>query len=181
MGNQQEVGRNLELAWLAGMLNGDGCFSLTIVTRKEHIKCELSLTLTQCDPCLIEKTTSILEWLGVNPAIAEYPPTGAGRSTKYNLRINRMAGIAKVIDAILPYMAGAKAAQAKLMRRYISHRIEYSDHSKRRDAHFLNDTVAIGIAKQFYDLRGSKWPLPESSTTIPQGSTGKRPEVHGAH
>jgi hypothetical protein len=179
MGNQQEVG-NVELAWLAGMLNGDGCFSLTIVNRKEHIKCELSLTLTQCDPCLIEKTTSILERLGVNPAIAEYPPSGPGKHTKYNLRINRMAAIAKVIDAISPYIAGAKKAQSQLLRRYISHRIGYADHSKRRGAHFLNDVVAVGLAQEFYSLRGSKWPLPMSSTTIPQGSTGKRPEAHSA-
>ena len=157
MGNQQEVGvvAEADAAWLAGMLNGDGCFSLTFATRKSgNIKCDISLTLTQCDPSLIEKTTCILGTLGINPSISEYPPSGAGIRTKYNLRINRMSHIAVVIDAISAFMVGEKLAQAKLMRRYIARRAIYSDPTKRQSgASILDDKEAIEIATQFNALR----------------------------
>ena len=159
MGNQQEVGviAEADVAWLAGMLNGDGCYSLTFVKRKnQNLKCEISLTLTQCDPSVIERATCIVGMMGINPSIVEYPPSGAGIRMKYNFRINKMAHIAIIIDAISPFMVGDKLAQAKLMRRYISRRVFYSDHSKRQSgASILDDKEAIEIATQFHALRKS--------------------------
>lgn len=168
MGNQQEGSKpsDIELAWLAGLLNGDGCFSLTFRVRKETLKCDLSLTLTQCDPSLIEKSTDILNRLGVNPGITEYPPSGAGVRTKWNLRLSKMAYIGTVIDAIVPFMAGEKLAQAKLMKRYIDRRTEYVNPGNRRwkGGEIANDQESIAIAREFYKAR--RLEVPKEIATV---------------
>lgn len=159
MGNQQELSNvcKTDLAWLAGMFNGDGCFSLTFAIRaNNNVKCDLSLTLTQCDPSIIEEATRIMNMLEVNPGISQYQPGKEGNRIKYNLRITKMAHIAKVIDAICCYMIGDKLAQAKLMRRYIERRIKYADSTKRQNgASIIHDNESVNIAKQFYALRES--------------------------
>lgn len=170
MGNQQE--RNdataLDLSWLAGMMNGDGCFSLTFAIRKnENVKCDLSLTLTQCDPALIERATSIMNAIGVNPAIQEYGPQADGRRVKYNLRVNKMAHIARVIDAIVPFMAGEKLAQARLMRRYIARRVAFTDPKNRQNgASVLQDREALAIARDFYVARNSQATFPKQIVKV---------------
>lgn len=153
MGNQQEVSE-VQLAWLAGLLNGDGCFSLTFRRRDGRLKCDLSLTLTQCDPAIVERADDLINKLGVTPGISEYEPSGAGIRTKWNMRISKMAHILAVIDAVLPYMVGEKSAQAKLMKRYIERRLPFTDHSMRVSAGKLeDDRESIEIASDFYKAR----------------------------
>ena len=158
MGNQQGYPTEGDLYWLSGMLNGDGCFSLKFRTREGTVKCDLSVTLTQCDVCLIEKASSIMERLGVNPSIAEYPASGAGNRTKYNLRITKMASIQTVLNAIADKLAGEKQAQAKLMLRYVNRRIQFSDPTLRRNNQIADDSEAIAIAREFLSVRGSGLP-----------------------
>ena len=93
MGNQQE----LDWAWLAGMFNGDGCFSLTLRKRESRWKCDVSLSVTQTDPCIIERVVKILEeGLGINPHIHQYKPSGTGVNVKYNVCLNKMSQIANI-------------------------------------------------------------------------------------
>lgn len=183
MGDQQEGNqlKETDLAWLAGMFNGDGCFSLKFRVRSGTIKCDLSLTLTQCDPSVIERAVNILDDLGINPGISEYEPSGAGIHTKYNVRISRMAHISRVIDAILPFMVGNKSAQAGLMKRYIDRRIEYSDPAKRKANAVQDDKEALRIAKQFYHVKRQELPAEVDAVLndYPTRSTGKRPEARG--
>jgi hypothetical protein len=158
IGNQQEVCEVTELAWLAGMLNGDGCFSITFRLRKETLKCDLSLTLTQCDPCLIERASALLLKMGINPGIAEYAPSGAGMRTKYNLRVTRMAHIHQVLDAIIPYLIGEKRAQAVLMQRYVKRRLPFATATLRNGNRVEDDHEAIAIAREFYAVRRQALP-----------------------
>lgn len=159
MDNQQELKSNYKEAWLAGMFNGDGCFSLTFRQRKGILKCDLSLTITQTDPSIIEEVSNILnKQLNINPSIQTYVPTGAGKKEKYNLRINKMSQILSVIDLILPHMIGNKRAQASLMKRYIERRIIYADPSLRRQNKIIDDPVSIQVGLDFYKQRGSDLP-----------------------
>ena len=160
MGNQQESNEisEVERAWLAGVLNGDGCFSLTLRVREGTAKCDLSVTLTQCDPALVLKATNILEKTGVMPGLVEYPPTGAGVRNKYSLRVTKMAHIAILIDLIAPYLAGEKQAQAGLMRKYVARRAVYADPKNRKGSNVLQDKEAVQLAARFYKLRGSAMP-----------------------
>lgn len=181
MGNQQGINnftstaygrvQDIEWAWLAGMLNGDGCFSLQLRKREKRWKCDVSINLTQCDPCIIEKTSDILDrGLGCNPYIHEYKPSGAGINTKYNLRITKMSIMSALIDKIMPYMCGAKQAKAKLMQKYLKNRMQYKGKSRKRNT-IQNDHKTLSLAKEFYDLSGTKIPkeIMNALRDYPQG------------
>lgn len=160
MDNQQGIDNvtGIEWSWLAGMMNGDGCFSLKLRKRDKRWKCDVSITLTQCDPCIIERASDILiRGIGCNPPIQEYAPTGTGVNTKYNLRITKMSLIAAFIEKVHPFMCGVKQAKAKLLLRYVQNRIEHN--GEYRKIHKLTDDhVALKTAEEFYVLSGSKVP-----------------------
>lgn len=159
MDDQQERKSILRLAWLAGMFNGDGCFSLTFRKRKDTLKCDLSLTITQCDPSIIEEVTSILnDYLDINPGLSTYNPSGAGTNIKYNLRISKMSEMLKIINSILPNLVGNKKAQAALMKRYIDRRNKFSDPSLRKSNKISDDKQSLQLGFDFYTLRNKKIP-----------------------
>jgi hypothetical protein len=162
MGNQQGrdnmIVTDVEWAWLAGMMNGDGCFFMTLRRVDNRWKCDMKITLTQCDPCIIEKATSILNrGINCNPSIVEYSPTGAGVSTKYNMVIGKMEYMAKFIDHIDDYMCGVKQAKAQLLKRYILNRMQYDGKSRRKNT-IESDPLALKMAIEFYELSGTTPP-----------------------
>lgn len=157
MDNQQELSgpSPIELAWLSGLLNADGCFSLTIRKREARLKCDMSITLTQCDPCVIEKAQSILGKMAINPGISEYEPAAGGRRTKWNARISKMSQMTQLIAAIEPFMVGEKQAQARLMKAYMDRRIKYADPSMRKwsGGEIEKDLQSLAIAAEFHAVR----------------------------
>jgi hypothetical protein len=180
MDNQQEKDKvhDNEWAWLAGMMNGDGCFSLQLRKRSNRWKCDLSITLTQTDPGIIEKASDILiRGIGCNPSIQEYPPCGAGISMKMNMRVTKMSQIAEWIEKILPFMCGNKWARAKLMLRYVKNRMRYEGTSRKRNT-IENDPIALTLASEYYRLTGSKVPEEISQTLrdYPQGVGSSDPK-----
>lgn len=171
MDNQQAIGKVLdtELAWLAGMLNGDGCLSLQVRKREGRWKADISVTLTQTDPSIIEQATDIIvRAVDATPGLTEYEPSGAGLNTKYNLRFTRMAVILRLLEAVMPYMVGIKLAKAKLMCRYILGRQKHAG-EWRRDATIATDLEALQTVKEFYHLCDR--PVPKEISASLRGQT----------
>lgn len=173
MGDQQEKKKvhEVDWAWLAGMMNGDGCFSLKLRKRDNRWKCDVSVTLTQTDPAIIERASRILiDGIGCNPPIQEYEPSGAGINTKFNMRVTKMSSIASWIEQIEPYLCGNKLARAKLMLRYVRNRMKYEGLSRKKNW-IVNDPEALSIASDYYRLTGAEVPGEISSTLRdhPQG------------
>lgn len=179
MGNQQGVNdmesvTTTDWAWLAGMLNGDGCFSMKVRKRDNRWKCDLSITLTQTDPCLIEKAVAILTLgIQVNPSIQEYPPSGAGTNAKFNLRITKMDSMKRIIEQIDPYMAGVKQAKCRLILRYINNRIQYEGMSKRKHT-IESDPIALRTVVDFCHLSNTDVPneIVHALRDYPQAGVG---------
>ena len=166
MGNQQDCGKveEIEWAWLAGMMNGDGCFSLKLRKRDKRWKCDVSITLTQTDPSVIWKASDILvRGIGCNPPIQEYEPSGNCIRTKYNMRITKMSHMIGFIENVEAYMCGIKLAKARLMLRYLRNRARYNGLSRKK--HLISDDLAsLSIASDFYKLCGSS--VPKEISTI---------------
>jgi len=127
--NQQEIKiTELDIAWLAGLFNGDGCFAMNVRKKcwkgKRSIGVDLSITLTQTDAIIVEKAVRLAELItGVTPYVVEQKPSGSGTHNKMNMRISRMAHIKPFIETLLPYMVGGKAAKARLMLKYVTNRL----------------------------------------------------------
>lgn len=171
-----------EWAWLAGMMNGDGCFHMSLRKVEKRWKCELCISLTQTDPCIIERASQILiDGIGVNPRIQEIQPSGAGVNLKYQLRVGKMSKMADLIDNLLPYMVGMKQAKAKLMRRYIDNRMKYEGLSRRENT-IEKDPAALKMACEFYDLNKTKVPkeIVEALRDYPQGVGASAPKCEAS-
>lgn len=180
MGNQQEKEEvhDIEWSWLAGMMNGDGCFSLKLRKRENRWKCDVSITLTQTDPAIIERASSILiRGIGCNASIQEYEPCGAGINNKFNMRVTKMSQIAQWIEKIEPFMCGNKLARARLMLRYVQNRMRYDGMSRRKNT-IEHDPSSLSLAAEYYRLTGSQVPGEISQTLRdhPQGVGSSDPK-----
>lgn len=180
MGDQQQKEKvhDIEWAWLAGMMNGDGCFSLKVRKRENRWKCDVSVTLTQTDPSIIERASDILiRGIGVNPSIQEYEATGAGKNDKMNMRTTKMSSIAAWIEKIEPYMCGNKLARARLMLRYIRNRMKYEGTSRKRNT-IEKDPEALSMAAEYYRLTGNEVPgeISQMLRDYPQGVGSSDPK-----
>lgn len=146
----------LELAWLAGMLNGDGCFGLNVRKKKGYnsVSVELNLTLTQTDATIIERASKIIEIITSKaPYIFERSAQGTGKNSLMNMVINKMQHIREVIISIQPYLCGNKAARARLMLEYINRRI-YLNSSKNP----VYDKVSWNLVEEFYKQENKRFP-----------------------
>tara|TARA_Y100000310_G_scaffold42078_1_gene39374 strand:+ start:135 stop:656 length:522 start_codon:yes stop_codon:yes gene_type:complete len=147
---------NTELAWLAGMLNGDGCFSLIVRKKKGYksVSVELSLILTQTDAVIIERAARIIEGLtNKKPYICERGALGVGRKNLMNMSVNRMGHISIIITCIEKYLCGNKAARARLMLEYINRRLDLN--SSKNPTH---DDVSWSLVEKFYRQEKKKFP-----------------------
>lgn len=122
--NQQE--RLLDCAWLAGLAEGEGNFSL-VMGSKNRIFSKFNLINTDME--LIEETCKAMHRLGVGHYVAlrrggcDNNPKHADAKVVVVVGYKRMATL---IDALLPYMRGKKREVATLVREYISYRMSKS-------------------------------------------------------
>lgn len=109
MDNQQ-----VRLAWLAGIIDGEGTISVEInrrATRKVLVEFQAFIQVVNCDQKIIDECQAIANTLGVNGYVWEQRRAG-----RKNLTILRFSGYTrgrKVLQAILPYLVG-KREQATL-------------------------------------------------------------------
>lgn len=156
--NQQEIKvSETDLAWLAGLFNGDGCFTMNVRKKrwkgKESIGVDLCVSLTQTDAALVEEAVHLTEAItGITPYIAERAPSGNGINSKLNMRVGRMKHIAIFIEAILPYLRAEKAARARLMLRYVKSRLAKMGTSTREKNPRL-DKKDWALVQEFHETK----------------------------
>jgi len=116
MGNQQER-FNLELAWLAGIIEGEGWISLTMVSSEKRNKSKLPafrplIGVTNTDLLMIEKIEEIFKLLGLKfrkqIRLSGLGSDGIFRKTRIELSVFSRQYITKLANLILPYMHGEK-------------------------------------------------------------------------
>jgi len=127
MANQQAT--TAELAWLAGIVDGEGYLGLNLETehwfrpgyntRQKSVKVELRITNT--DAAIIEKAAQVLRHLEVNPYLRQTGITASGRNV-YDVSIKRMAPVQRVLLAIKEYLTGSKQERSDLILKFIAKR-----------------------------------------------------------
>jgi hypothetical protein len=124
MDNQQ--GTIAELAWLAGIIDGEGWIGFTLakdqrgnVRRSILVKTEIRIN--NCDKAIVDKCIDIWRKVGVNPYIRNYKHKGIRRRV-YELATKNMTGVSKILIAVIPYLVGNKLERAKIMLRFIQSR-----------------------------------------------------------
>lgn len=122
---------NLELAWLAGIWDGEG--SITIFTHTEKngqrkirpVVCVVNTNLE-----IIAEVARILDSLGTSFQVFERKNPKDSHKDCVQLTTSNFEYIKVTIQAMLPYLIGKKA-QAQLVLRYVNKKLEQFKTNKR--------------------------------------------------
>jgi len=175
MGNQQENPSTEELAWLAGIIEGEGSISMNARKKSWNgwngIGVDVNITIANTDSGIIYKSVGIFRKLGVEPKILEKdcnPIVGANGRTYHNpekvimyISVGKFASAHSILTAIIPFMAGQKLNRAKLMVEFIGRRMskpKIRDYKGQSQSTY--DQGDWALVSKFYDETGAKL-LPE--------------------
>lgn len=81
--------------WLAGFVDGEGCFDINVQNSGRSIRCRLQIRLRDDDAAML---STIRDTLGVGVVKATPDP----RPTRYNQATWTVSGIADIIHVIIP-------------------------------------------------------------------------------
>lgn len=135
--NQQGTSNQAELAWLAGIIEGEGTLALLAWRRDErpttvqNVKINAYVVIYNTDGSIVRKVDEILRGLGLSLHIGSReqkpmlrPGGGEYRSIDPMLKVSvkGMDDVYKLLTAIRPWLFGDKAARADLMLAYLERR-----------------------------------------------------------
>ena len=106
----------LETAWLAGIVEGEGCLQYTERKRKEkrsgtqYVSKEVSLTITMTDKDVVERCADLM---GV--PCREIKKHGANKKQPYRAAVTRWEKVEEVVRAIYPWLGARRREKADLL------------------------------------------------------------------
>lgn len=172
MDNQHGTPTEAQLAWLAGIIEGEGSITLNVRRKAwkgwEGIGVDLQIQVVNTDGFIIEEVASILRMIiGSEPRIMERGKIPDRTTTDGTIwRQNRammMVGVAKmahilaVLNAIMPFMIGEKKARARLAKAFIERRMAHKgEHTKIGSSWY--DGYDWKLVADFYQISGGKLP-----------------------
>lgn len=111
--------QDAELSWLAGLFDGEGCFSLYRRMKKGK-GWDYFVQLSNSDPIILRRAIYIIgsKLGGYYPYVRVDKPRGSRRPC-YCVVVNSKEKIIEFIDLLLPYLAGTKHHQGLVLRRAI--------------------------------------------------------------
>ena len=114
--------QNTDLAWLAGIWEGEGTIAIFSHQEKNGItKICPCCSVVNTDLALINKVRKILQELGCNFTLKEY--NEKNRKKKWVYRTQNQRYIILFLEAILPYIYGNKKANAEIVLDYTKQRL----------------------------------------------------------
>ena len=101
--------------WAAGLLEGEGCFSMHKRKGKDYYECAIHCEMTDEDVLL-----TLHKVLGEG-TLSQRPPRNTRKRT-WILSIQNQQGIRNVLNKILPYLHSRRTEKAKEMLDYLEDR-----------------------------------------------------------
>lgn len=94
-----------ELSYLSGLLDGDGCFT---ISKKVRGNLKLSMYFAVTNKTLLEKMKSLLEGLNIERVKVSISESKDNRKTAYYLRVDTLKGNQRLLESVIPYLVGKK-------------------------------------------------------------------------
>ena len=172
MGNQHGTPTEAQLAWLAGIIEGEGSITLNVRRKSwkgwEGIGIDLQIQVVNTDGFIIEEVANILRMIiGAEPRLMERGKipdrtTTDGTVWRQNrammmVGVCKMAHILAVLDAILPYMIGEKKARARLAKQFIERRMSHKGERTKHGPSWY-EGYDWKLVADFYQISGGKLP-----------------------
>ena len=123
MDNKQAT--QTDLAYLAGIIDGEGWIGLQKRLQKRWITYKPALRVTNTDANIINRVYEIWESIGVSGHIYEneVSPSVPNGKQIMNLQLNKRIDIQKVLEQVIPYLVGKKA-RAIMLVRYLTNTVD---------------------------------------------------------
>lgn len=124
MDNQQIRLSETDLAWLAGMWEADGSFSLNKShLGKGYIQYQVNMQYVNTDIELASEVMNILRKMEVGYYQLSRIQTGLGTKLKHEIRVQGMKRGNKMLSQLNPYLRGAKKRRAELILEFTNERL----------------------------------------------------------
>ncbi len=152
--NQQVIVKETDKAWLAGFLEGDGYITMSsylAAKKKKDSGLVVSpvIGFSNQDALLIERAKKICDalagggvWLSENNKDFAYSYPSK-YNTVINLSVRRLSACSKILEALIPYLAGQKAARARLLLEFVNRRMSHPSQPY--------DSEEIGMVRTFVE------------------------------
>ena len=117
---------DVDLAWLAGIIDGEGCFSIFINNRNDAMNSSISasLTITNSNCLLLNRCKEILDALEVKYYYHD-PKNGHQQGRRVmRVKVKNYSSLKCLIELLLPFLVG-KIDQAKII-------LEFANLAKQR-------------------------------------------------
>jgi hypothetical protein len=122
MGNQQER----SLAWLAGILDGEGSISIQVYTLPDgRVRLTPFVSIVNCDVGILTGCREVLAEIGVYYRDCKKPMTTGqfnGSLFCQNIRCDGEKPVRKLIEAVVPYLRSVKRRNAETILQYLDSR-----------------------------------------------------------
>lgn len=121
MDYQQET----EIAWLAGIFDGEGTMTVTrngSTKNPEQNARKTEMVIPNGDERIILRSIEVMENIGIKPYVTCSDPASHQRLKRWRVCVSKRSDIVKLTGALIPYLT-AKKEQAMLLKRYVESRI----------------------------------------------------------
>ena len=158
------ISRDAKLAWLAGVIDGEGYIGITFHRGHKMVK---RLTIVNLDYSLLRRVSVIYSELGLNFHYALVNTNNGGTRRPMSITVTTWGSLKKILTLLMPYFT-AKRDQAKTMLEFIAYRFSLPYHSPDfgTSKEFLEFSEKLKAMKRIdFDLsttsRVASQPLPE--------------------
>lgn len=165
MGNPQGTltVTDLELGWLAGMIDGEGTVAFSVYWREQwpnkvctDVKVKPQIIVSGTDKPMLDRVADIISRLGVGvhfqtrdqqKIIVKRSSASLARGTKFRpLHVVTVAGhkrTIKLLTIICPHLVSPKGEKGRMMLRYMTRRLERTAQHGRWASHDVQDYTAM--------------------------------------
>lgn len=174
-GNQQVT--DLELGWLAGILDGEGNISMKTSKYKKWIHYSVEIGFTNTSKELLDKLASICLKMGVNLYWNKKKMPKTCQPCWY-LTTKKMSHCIKILDPIMPLLT-VKLERAEILLSFCKRRLSFAMQCKDDGWDIAKKFPYNEQDLFFFDEFKKTVNRPVTSTTIPEGSRGQEASKRG--
>jgi len=164
--NPQETVTDMEIGWLAGIIEGEGSICLTVhkrADRLQQVRVTPKIIITNTDQDIIGKCESVLRRLNVGRWVHTTKPNNIQKAKQLAVGYKaityiEVVGIKRLhslLQKILPCLVGEKKKRAELLFLFTDGRLRKEDQMDVTKSNFRYDNVDIGLLGEFIDLTKS--------------------------
>lgn len=141
-----------QLAWLAGIMDGEGTFSIIYQGKKYGDAYIARITLSNTDIAMINEILKILDSYEINGHLWKEEPRKKQHKAAYHITINKLNKLKKLVELILPYLVNKKP-NAEILNRFVSSRLKY----KKEPIKDKKTGKIIGMEKKGHSQEEKDW------------------------